>query len=129
LHPELCFDRCHVSLAQRRWQNTPFDPAVRIDLANKLQPSGAVLLYGSSALMMGLGFAIKYIELPTERLLKLYRTGSHPVGGHGRPIWKILRLKGTHEDFASCRRAIVLLASFGQLARLSLTCQLHPKLA
>jgi hypothetical protein len=40
----------------------------------KLQPSGAALLYGSSALMMGLGFAIRYIELPTERLLKLYRT-------------------------------------------------------
>jgi hypothetical protein len=41
---------------------------------NKLQPSGAVLLYGMSALMVGLGFAIRYIELPTERLLKLYRT-------------------------------------------------------
>jgi hypothetical protein len=41
---------------------------------NKLQPSGATILYGSAALTMGLGFALRYAELPTERLLKLYRT-------------------------------------------------------
>jgi hypothetical protein len=41
---------------------------------NKLQPSGAAILYGSAALTMGLGFALRYTELPTERLLKLYRT-------------------------------------------------------
>jgi len=40
----------------------------------KLQPSGAALLYGSAAFMMGFGFTLRYVELPTERLIKLYRS-------------------------------------------------------
>jgi hypothetical protein len=40
----------------------------------KLQPSGAAFLYGMSAFFMGAGFAIRHIDLPTERMLKLYRT-------------------------------------------------------
>jgi hypothetical protein len=40
----------------------------------KLQPSGAAVLYGGAAFMMTFGFALRYVELPTERLLKLYRS-------------------------------------------------------
>ena len=40
----------------------------------KLQPSGAVALYGLSAFFIGSGFVLRTLALPTERLLKLYRT-------------------------------------------------------
>jgi hypothetical protein len=39
-----------------------------------LKPSAVVSLYGSAALMVGLGFAVNGTELPTERLLRLYRS-------------------------------------------------------
>ncbi len=40
----------------------------------KLQPSGAAVLYGGAAFMMAFGIAIRYVDLPTERVLKLYRS-------------------------------------------------------
>jgi hypothetical protein len=39
----------------------------------KPQPSQAAATYASGALLMGLGFAVRWMELPTERLLRLYR--------------------------------------------------------
>ena len=42
----------------------------------KLQPSGATILYGISTLFLAGGFAMLSLDLPTERLLKLYRKDS-----------------------------------------------------
>jgi hypothetical protein len=42
---------------------------------DKLQPSGAALLYGFSGMLAAGGFAFRFaFETPTERLLKLYRS-------------------------------------------------------
>jgi hypothetical protein len=41
---------------------------------SKLQPSEAALLYGLSGILAAGGLAFRFIETPTERLLKLYRS-------------------------------------------------------
>jgi hypothetical protein len=42
---------------------------------SKMQPSSATLGYGCSAFLIGAGLGFKYaLEVPTERLLKMYRT-------------------------------------------------------
>ena len=41
---------------------------------SRLKPSGAAMLYGLSGFIIGSGFALRHIDLPTERMLKLYRT-------------------------------------------------------
>jgi hypothetical protein len=56
-----------------------------------LKPSAVVSLYGTAALMVGVGFALNGTELSTERLLRLYRSdpglkvqvGVVPVPGGG----------------------------------------------
>jgi hypothetical protein len=74
--------------ADRRWRNIMFCVFGILGLADvvigtvslarpswdiKKQPSEVVGVYGFGALMMGLGLACRWMELPTERMLRLYR--------------------------------------------------------
>lgn len=78
-----------LASSDRRWRNIVFGVFEGLGLANAVimtavlvhpsfsderpQASAVAAMYTSAALLMGLGFGVRWMELPTERLLRLYR--------------------------------------------------------